>query len=98
MFFEGEGVGFRGHVFRETKKDYHVLDKQFQLVPQNNLKNGDKVLLGTKLYQVRRDKEYDIIVTQDRADKMWHINLNPSTLTPLTKIWVYPRAPKCPYP
>ena len=64
-----------------TKKDYHVLDKQFQLVPQNNLKNGDKVLLGTKLYQVRRDKEYDIIVTQDRADKMWHINLNPSTLT-----------------
>ena len=32
------------------------------------------------MYQVQRDKEYDIIITQDRADKVWHINLNPSTL------------------
>lgn len=64
-----------------TKKDYHVFDKEFELMPQNILKNGEKILLGTKLYQVQRDKEYDIIITQDRADKMWHINLNPSTLT-----------------
>ena len=64
-----------------TKKDYYVFDKEFELIPQNILKNGEKVLLGTKLYQVQRDKEYDIIVTQDRADKLWYINLNPSTLT-----------------
>ena len=64
-----------------TKKDYHVFDKEFELIPQNILKNGEKILLGTKLYQVQRDKDFDIIITQDRADKMWHINLNPSTLT-----------------
>ena len=63
-----------------TKSQYSIFDKDFDLVAQNSLKNGEKVLLGTKLYQVQRDKEYDIIITQDRADKIWHINLNPSTL------------------
>ena len=46
----------------------------------HDLKNGEKVLLGDKLYSVERDKEYDIIITQDTRDKLWFLDLNPSTL------------------
>tara|TARA_B100000424_G_scaffold271528_1_gene274673 strand:- start:1027 stop:2376 length:1350 start_codon:yes stop_codon:yes gene_type:complete len=53
---------------------------KLDLVNSNNLKNGEKVLLGDKLYSVERDKEYDIIITQDIRDKLWFLDLNPSTL------------------
>jgi hypothetical protein len=61
--------------------DFLVSSELYNLTEQNNLKNGDKILLGSKLYQVQRDAEYDIIITQDNLEKHWHINLNPSTLT-----------------
>ena len=61
--------------------DFLVGSELYNLTEQNNLKNGDKILLGSKLYQVQRDAEYDIIITQDNLEKHWHINLNPSTLT-----------------
>ena len=39
------------------------------------------MLLGKKLYQVQLDASYDIIVTQDKKQKLWTLELNPATLT-----------------
>ena len=55
-------------------------DTMLDLYNYHDLKNGEKVLLGDKLYSVERDKEYDIVITQDTRDKLWFLDLNPSTL------------------
>jgi|TARA_B110000977_G_scaffold198443_1_gene283318 hypothetical protein len=61
--------------------DYAILKNDLKLIDQQDLINGSKVLLGKKLYQVQLDASYDIIVTQDKKQKLWTLELNPATLT-----------------
>jgi hypothetical protein len=61
--------------------DYAILKNDLKLIDQQDLRNGSKVLLGKKLYQVQLDASYDIIVTQDKKQKLWTLELNPATLT-----------------
>ena len=44
-----------------------------------DLKNGQTLLCGKQLYQIKVDKEYDIIVQQNTVNKTWSIMLNPYT-------------------
>ena len=46
-----------------------VPNTDIEIADQNSLKTGDKVLIGKKLYSVELDKEYDIIVRQDKLQK-----------------------------
>lgn len=53
---------------------------ELELYDSLNLKNGEKILLGSKLYSIGSNKDYDIIITQNLPDKNWVLSLNPSTL------------------
>ena len=61
-------------------KDYTLTENTIEVVDQTKLKNGTIILLGKKLYTIQLDKEYDIIVTQDKPSKLWTLALNPATL------------------
>ena len=61
-------------------KDYSVTENTIEVVDQTKLKNGSTILLGKKLYKVQLDKEYDIIITQDKPSELWTLALNPATL------------------
>tara|TARA_B100000214_G_scaffold375585_1_gene362964 strand:+ start:5983 stop:7317 length:1335 start_codon:yes stop_codon:yes gene_type:complete len=71
---------FKIHMDTFDKKKFNYLKTDLTLQDQNTLKNGDKVLLGTKLYNVQLNKEFDIIVTQHTNEKFWQLNIHPSTL------------------
>ena len=45
----------------------------------NDLKNGQTILCGKKLYQLQLDKAYDIIIQQNTVNKSWSMMLNPYT-------------------
>ena len=51
---------------------------EIKITDQTNLKTGDKVLIGKKLYQIELDAEYDIVVTQDKQQKHWAFAVNPT--------------------
>ena len=61
-----------------TKSMSH--ENNLELYDSLNLKNGEKILLGSKLYSIGSNKDYDIIITQNLPDKNWILSLNPSTL------------------
>lgn len=61
-----------------TKSMSH--ENNLELYDSLNLKNGEKILLGSKLYSIGSNKDYDIIITQNIPDKNWILSLNPSTL------------------
>ena len=52
---------------------------KIDLTDSYDLNNGQLVLSGKKLYQVEKNKDYDIIVQQNTISKLWSILLNPHT-------------------
>ena len=64
-----------------TKNTKSMTDgSELELYDSLDLKNGEKILLGSKLYSIGSNKDYDIIITQNLPDKNWILSLNPSTL------------------
>ena len=60
-------------------QNYSIVENtEVEILSQTSLKTGDKVLIGKKLYQVELDKEYDIIVKQDKQQKHWSFEVNPT--------------------
>ena len=49
------------------------------LIPVTDLKNGQKLLSGKRLYHLVFNKDYDIIVRQNTQDKVWDMVINPYT-------------------
>lgn len=49
------------------------------LIPVTDLKNGQKLLSGKRLYHLIFNKDYDIIVRQNTQDKVWDMVINPYT-------------------
>ena len=66
----------------KDKMDYAIRPNQdtFTLVAHEDIKQGQRVLIGDRLYSVSVDKEYDIVITQDKPNKAWLIDINPLTL------------------
>ena len=54
-------------------------DMRLNLTSSDNLKNGQTILSGKRLYQVQTEKAYDIIVQQNTLSKAWNLLLNPYT-------------------
>jgi plasmid maintenance system killer protein len=54
-------------------------DLKLNLIKTTDLKNGQTILSGKQLYQVRVDREYDIIVQQNTQNKTWTMMINPYT-------------------
>ena len=66
----------------KDKIDYAIKpnEEQIEFLNYKDLDNGQKVLIGDRLYSVSVDKEYDIVITQDKTNKAWLIDINPLTL------------------
>ena len=54
-------------------------DMRLMLSETTDLKNGQTILCGKRLYQVQTEKAYDIIVQQNTLSKAWNLLLNPYT-------------------
>ena len=60
-------------------QNYSILENtEVEILDQNSLKTGDKVLIGKKLYRTELDAEYDIVVRQDKQQKHWAFEVNPT--------------------
>jgi hypothetical protein len=49
------------------------------VVSKDSLENGQLVLVGTRIYNYKTNKDYDVIIQQNFIDKCWTIILNPYT-------------------
>jgi len=49
------------------------------VVSKDSLENGQLVLVGTRIYNYKTNKDYDVIIQQNFVDKCWTIILNPYT-------------------
>jgi hypothetical protein len=65
-----------------TDLEENVIDKtdvNLEFIDTTEIKNGQTILSGKRLYQIQVDKAYDIIVQQNTKTKSWSVVLNPYT-------------------
>ena len=62
-----------------TNKIVNNSDIKLELTDPSDLKNGRLVLSGKTLYQIEKNKDYDVIISQDTINKTWSAIINPYT-------------------
>lgn len=58
--------------------------EKMSVYPVGELKNGDIVLNGTRLFCYHVDKQFDLIIRKNNPESKWEIHLNPHTKKFLT--------------
>lgn len=58
--------------------------EKMSVYPVGELKNGDIVLNGTRLFCYHVDKQFDLIIRKNNVERKWEVHLNPHTKKFLT--------------
>ena len=65
--------------FDPLNKKTLFYETEHTVVSKDSLENGQLVLVGTRIYNYKTNKDYDVIIQQNFIDKCWTIVLNPYT-------------------
>jgi len=62
-----------------TKEIFSLDEDKLNINNIDTVNNGEKVLVGKKLYIVHTNKEIDLIIIQNNLAKHWEVSINPTT-------------------
>lgn len=62
-----------------TKEIFSLDEDKLNINNINTVNNGEKVLVGKKLYIVHTNKEIDLLIIQNNLEKHWKVSINPTT-------------------
>jgi hypothetical protein len=62
-----------------TKEIFSLDEDKLNINNIDTVNNGEKVLVGKKLYIVHTNKEIDLLIIQNNLAKHWEVSINPTT-------------------
>lgn len=62
-----------------TKEIFSLDEDKLNINKIDTVKNGEKILVGKKLYITHVDKEIDLLIVQNNSQKHWEVSINPTT-------------------
>ena len=62
-----------------TKEIFSLDEDKLNINNIDTVNNGEKILVGKKLYIVHTNKEIDLLIIQNNLAKHWEVSINPTT-------------------